>query len=74
MAQYIIMTARTKKELRRAYDLLRWVFDRARKSGILPEQIHPYTGQHLSTAPLVWSHGEYVVTVDEYLKKYNSLD
>jgi oligosaccharide amylase len=73
MAQYIIKVAKTKKELREAYDLLRWTFDRARKSGVLPEQIHPYTGQHLSAAPLIWSQAEFVTTVEEYMKKYNSL-
>jgi GH15 family glucan-1,4-alpha-glucosidase len=27
------------------------------------------TGAHLSTTPLIWSHAEFVTTVDEYLKK-----
>jgi len=73
MAQYIIRSSKTRAELKEAYEILKWVYDRARKSGILPEQIHPYTGQHLSAAPLIWSHAEYVITVDEYLKKYKSL-
>ena len=55
------------------YGILRWTLDRATGSGILPEQIHPYTGAHLSTAPLVWSHAEYALTLDEYLKKLKSL-
>jgi oligosaccharide amylase len=73
MAQYYIQCAKTTQELKRAYGVLEWVYDRATKSGVLPEQIHPHTGAHLSTSPLVWSHAEFVVTVDEYIKKYKSL-
>jgi GH15 family glucan-1,4-alpha-glucosidase len=73
MAQYYIRVAHSKKELQRAYDMLLWIRDRATVSGMLPEQIHPYTGEHLSTSPLVWSHAEYVITIDEYIKKYKSL-
>jgi oligosaccharide amylase len=73
MAQYYIKIANTKNDLKKAYGVLEWVYDRATKSGILPEQIHPHTGAHLSTSPLVWSHAEFVVTVDEYLKKFRIL-
>jgi GH15 family glucan-1,4-alpha-glucosidase len=40
---------------------------------VLAEQMHPQTGEHLSTAPLIWSHAEFVITVDDYIKKYNEL-
>jgi GH15 family glucan-1,4-alpha-glucosidase len=30
---------------------------------ILPEQIDPYSGQHLSVAPLTWSHAQIVSIV-----------
>jgi GH15 family glucan-1,4-alpha-glucosidase len=73
MAQYFIKIAQHKKDLEVPYGILRWTLDRATGSGILPEQIHPYTGAHLSTAPLVWSHAEYALTLDEYLKKLKSL-
>lgn len=73
MAQYLIKAARTKKDLEAPYGILRWTFDRATKSGILPEQINPYTGEHLSTAPLVWSHAEYVLTVLNYIERHRSL-
>jgi oligosaccharide amylase len=74
LAQYYIKAARTKKELQQAYDMLLWTKDRTSSSGMLPEQINPITGEHLSTTPLVWSHAEYVITVDEYIKKYKSLN
>lgn len=69
VAQYYIRVAQNKRELKQAHELLQWVCDRALGSGILPEQIHPYTGAPLSAAPLVWSHAEFVITVDEYLTK-----
>ena len=73
IARYYIRIAKSKVELERAMEILNWTCDRATPSGILPEQIHPFTGEHLSTAPLVWSHAEFVITVDEYLKKLATL-
>jgi len=69
VARCYIRFAKKKEDLRYAYEILEWVCDRATKSGLLPEQIHPHTGAHLSTTPLVWSHAEFVITVDEYLRK-----
>ncbi len=73
VAQYHIHAARTRGELKAAYTLLEWVSERASQSGMLPEQLNPQTGAHLSTTPLVWSHAEFVHTVYEYQKKYRAL-
>ncbi len=73
MAQYEIKKAKNKKELTPALEMLQWAQSTASKSGIMAEQIHPVTKAPLSTAPLVWSHAEFVITVDEYLKKYRAL-
>jgi len=73
IAQYYIRIARTQKELEQAYGILLWIFDRATASGVLPEQINPHTGEHLSTSPLVWSHAEFVITLHEYIKKSKRL-
>ncbi len=73
MAQYHIMSAQSLKGLEEAYKILEWTCSHATKSGVLAEQMHPKTGEHLSTAPLIWSHAEYVTTIDEYLKKYEEL-
>ena len=73
MAQYYIRVARTRSELLKAYSLLEWVHARATESGILPEQINPDTGAHLSTSPLIWSHAEFVLTTDAYVQKYRVL-
>jgi GH15 family glucan-1,4-alpha-glucosidase len=73
IAQYHIMAASKPKDLERARELLEWTCTHATKSGVLAEQMHPQTGEHLSTAPLIWSHAEFVITVDDYIKKYNEL-
>jgi len=69
VAQYFIRAAKTKADLEKPRKLIEWVCARASGTGMLPEQIHPHTLEHLSTSPLVWSHSELVITVDELAKK-----
>jgi GH15 family glucan-1,4-alpha-glucosidase len=73
VAQQYIRTARTQAELQPAYEILEWVQAHASPSGMLPEQLNPHTGAHLSTSPLVWSHAEFVHTVYLYHTKYRTL-
>ncbi|MCF7815639.1 MAG: glycoside hydrolase family 15 protein [Candidatus Pacebacteria bacterium] len=73
IAQYYIKAARSRKDLEKPYGILLWVRDRASQSGILPEQINPHTGEHLSTSPLVWSHAEFVITLDRYMQRHKEL-
>jgi len=40
---------------------------------MLSEQVDPNSGAPLSVAPLTWSHAEFVVTVDDYVKKLDKL-
>jgi GH15 family glucan-1,4-alpha-glucosidase len=72
-AQYYIKRARSEQELEPAKRWLSWVSARARSSGVLPEQVHPYTGEPISATPLVWSHAEFVITVVQYLNKLEEL-
>lgn len=72
VAQYHIMLAKNKKELARAYRMLEWTTSHATEGGVLAEQMHPHTREHVSTAPLVWSHAEFVLTVHAYLDKLAS--
>lgn len=74
MAQYKIMVAETMEGLKEAESILEWVADQASESGMLAEQMHPVTGEHLSTAPLIWSHAEFVTTVLDYIEKYKELN
>lgn len=73
MAQYHIKKAKTLRELKPGLELLEWTASHATVGGVLAEQMHPHTRAHLSTAPLVWSHAEYVLAVDAYLKKVAEL-
>jgi GH15 family glucan-1,4-alpha-glucosidase len=72
-AQHRIAVARTPEELRAALPLLEWAAERARKSGVLAEQYHPYTGETISVSPLTWSHAEVVTTVMAYVNKHARL-
>lgn len=73
IAQYLIKRAKKRSELQEPLELLQWITSLGGEGGILPEQIHPHTNAPLSASPLVWSHSEFVVTVDEYLKAYKKL-
>jgi GH15 family glucan-1,4-alpha-glucosidase len=73
LAQYRIAHATTLYELRSALPLLDWVRVHALPSGIMAEQVNPFTSEPLSVSPLTWSHGEYVLTVRWYLGKYHRL-
>lgn len=73
LAQYQIATARSIEDLKQVLSALDWVCARALPSGVLPEQIHPLTGEHLSVSPLTWSHATVVAVVHDYLEKYVAL-
>lgn len=68
-AQWLIKSARTRADLDVPRDLLEWANLCALPSGVLPEQIHPYTFVPLTVAPLTWSHSEVVETVYQWLEK-----
>jgi GH15 family glucan-1,4-alpha-glucosidase len=70
--QYKIALAISAKELEEAAKDIEWTAKFA-KSGMLSEQLNPYTGEPLSATPLTWSHSEYVRTVIEYDKKMKFL-
>ena len=70
LAQYRVGHARTLDELRAALPLLQWVHARVLPSGVMAEQIHPFTNEPLSVSPLTWSHAEFVMTVRWYVGKY----
>ena len=72
-AQHRIAQSHTPEELRSALPLLEWAAARAKASGVLAEQYHPYTGEMISVSPLTWSHAVVVTTVMEYLAKHARL-
>lgn len=58
-AQYLISSGNSE----RARDIVRWAQAQMTTTGVLPEQVDPDNGQHLSVSPLVWSQAEFINTV-----------
>ncbi|MBI2595533.1 glycoside hydrolase family 15 protein [Candidatus Daviesbacteria bacterium] len=71
--QFQIANSKTKEDLEKTKHWFGWVVKYALPSGILSEQLHPFTGEQVSAAPLTWSHAEFVLTVLQYLKKMSYL-
>lgn len=72
VAQYYIAAATKAADLKTALGILEWTASHAGAGGTLAEQMHPHTREHKSAAPLIWSHAEFVLSVDAYLKKLES--
>jgi oligosaccharide amylase len=73
LAEWAIASATSPGELEPALPILHWTVDRALPSGVLAEQVHPYTGAPLSVSPLTWSHSTLVGTVMRYLERRSDL-
>jgi oligosaccharide amylase len=73
IARYYIKKAEKLNQLKPALELLEWTASHATSGGVLAEQMHPDTREQLSTAPLVWSHAEFVLAVKAYLDKVEEL-
>lgn len=59
----------TPEMLARVREYLAWVAKYQTSSGVLAEQLHPFTGAPLSATPLVWSHAVYVETILMYIER-----
>ncbi len=73
LAGYDIAAARNHDDLREASRVMEWVADHALPSGVLAEQVHPYTNAPLSVSPLTWSHATFITVVLDYLEKQKAL-
>lgn len=74
IADYHIARAKTAAELKAgAIPILEWAASHALESGVLAEQVHPYTNEPLSVSPLTWSHATVVSTAIKYLEKLEEL-
>jgi GH15 family glucan-1,4-alpha-glucosidase len=69
LAQWHIARARTFGDLKPALDILNWVADHDLPSGVMAEQVHPYSNEPLSVSPLTWSHATLVTAVQDYQVK-----
>ena len=74
LAQYEIARAKSGADLAaNALPLLNWVAAHALPSGVLAEQVDPFTGAPISVSPLTWSHAELVSAVVEYSERRRAL-
>ncbi len=71
--QYAIAMAKNDQDLDQVRAELNWVERNALRSGILSEQLNPYTRNQVGAAPLTWSHAEYIRTVIMYMRKLKEL-
>jgi GH15 family glucan-1,4-alpha-glucosidase len=73
LAEWLSLVAKKAEDLQPALELLEWVAGHALPSGILAEQVDPYTDRPVSVSPLTWSHAAYVSTVLTYLQRKKHL-
>jgi ferredoxin len=73
LADYFITRATTPAELKTALPIFEWTASHALESGILAEQVNPYTNDPISVSPLTWSHATVVSTAIKYLEKLEQL-
>ncbi len=66
---YLIEIAENEEQLEEAIEILEWTARHALSSGVLAEQVHPYTGVPLSVSPLTWSHSTFVATCQRLMNK-----
>ncbi len=74
LAEWLAVTAKSTQALGKSLELLEWVAGRALSSGILAEQVHPYTNDPLSVSPLTWSHAAFVATVQTWLSAHQRME
>lgn len=73
IAHWYASRARNLVELQKAIDILLWATTHAMPSGVLPEQLDPYTGKPLSVAPLTWSHAAFILAVHRVADRLNTM-
>src|SRR5581483_1577132 len=73
ITQWHIARAKSLGELQKCVAALQWVQQHGLPSGVLAEQVYPYSGAPLSVSPLTWSHAEVLLTIHDYVDKYRDL-
>jgi GH15 family glucan-1,4-alpha-glucosidase len=63
-----------EQDLGYAKQIFDWVLSHQYLSGVLAEQLNPYTAESRSATPLVWSHAVFVETTLHYLAAMKKLN
>jgi GH15 family glucan-1,4-alpha-glucosidase len=74
VAQHLIQEAENTEKLSEAKDYMHWACENSLETGLLPEQVDPFTGEGKSVAPLTWSHTTFIETALKYSKKKEKLE
>ncbi len=74
IALWDIARAKGPADLGRARQILEWVDSRKLPSGVLAEQVNPFTNAPMSVSPLTWSHATVIEVVQAYLDKCEGTD
>jgi len=74
LARWHLRRATSAEECARGRELIEWAARHALPSGVMAEQLHPYTGAPVSVSPLTWSHAAYVRAVTEYVERMTKLN
>ena len=72
-ADFLLEQARDRKGVEQAGELLSWACDFSLPSGVLAEQVHPFTGEPVSVSPLTWSHAAFVSTAIRLMNRTQEL-
>ena len=73
LAEHHVACAKRAEDLEPARRILDWCATRTLPSGVMPEQLHPLTGDPLSVSPLTWSHAAFVMAAQRYARKMHEL-
>lgn len=73
-AQHLIEEAETVEALEEAREYMHWTCENSLSTGLLPEQVDPFTGEGKSVAPLTWSHTTFIETALNYSEKKKMLN
>ena len=73
LAQWYIAKATVPEDLKEPYRLIEWTANRTLDSGVMAEQVHPFSNEPLSVSPLTWSHATYVAAIHQYNNKAREL-
>ena len=73
LGQWYIAKAKKIEDLKQGKEIIDWIVNNSTHSGLLAEQLNPYSGEELSVSPLTWSHAVFVEIVQDYIKKYEEL-
>jgi len=68
LADYLAEKAENESDMDGAIEMAAWAAERALPSGVLAEQVNPFTGEPLSVSPLTWSHATLITTVLRILR------